>query len=377
MLSVQNYLAIRLAYQNHESKRSIARRLHHSQKTVAKVIASQTGQPPPYQRSRPAVYPKLGPFLARIDAILAADESAPPKQRHTAMQLYRRLVDEEGYTGRYDQVRRYVNKHRCDRRVTLIPLDHAPGRRMECDFGQIAVDYPDGRRTTDVLIVTWSFSHALFMLALPSQRTESVLTGMVAAFEFFGCVAHEAWWDNPKTIATVVLRGRERILNEDYAALASHYRFDPRACMPARGQEKPDAESGVKALQRRAATPVPQVKDLGELNRHLLSFCQAERDRTVSGQSQTIGQRLELDRQNAIPLPVHRFDPCISQAVRIDKYQTATFEHNRYSVPRWAAFTNATVKAYTDRIEIVQGEKVLACHARGYGRDQWIVWSLP
>jgi len=82
-----------------------------------------------------------------------------------------------------------------------------------------------------------------------------------------------------------VLRGRERVLNDDYATLASHYRFDPRACMPAKGQEKPDAESGVKALQRRACTPVPQVKDDDELNAHLLSICQSEMTRKVSSET--------------------------------------------------------------------------------------------
>ncbi len=133
--------------------------------------------------------------------------------------------------------------------------------------------------------MTWSFSHAVFMIATPNQRTESVLHGMTTAFEHFGCVATEIWWDNPKTIATTVLRGRERVLNDDYATLASHYRFDPRACMPAKGQEKPDAESGVKALQRRACTPVPQVKDDDELNAHLLSFCQSEMTRKVSSET--------------------------------------------------------------------------------------------
>jgi transposase len=376
MLSVHHYLAIRVAFEKQESKRSIARRLHHSQKTVARAIASPTGCPEPYRRSRPPDYPKLGPYLAKIDAILAGDESAPVKQRHTAMQIYRRLVKEEQYAGKYDQVRRYVNKHRQARRETLIPLCHEAGQRMECDFGQIAVDYPEGRRKTDVLVVTWSFSHAVFMVALPNQRSESVLSGMVSAFDFFGCLAREVWWDNPRTIATVILRGRDRVLNEDYAALASHYRFEPCACMPGKGQEKPDAESGVKALQRRFGTPVPQARDLAELNQQLLAFCRAELDRTVSGQSQTIGQRFELDRQQAIGLPAHRFDACISKAVRIDKYQTATFEHNRYSVPKWAAFSEVTVKAYTDRIEIVQGQQVLARHARSYGRDQWIVDPL-
>lgn len=376
MLNVHDYLAIRVAHQNNESKRSIARRLHRSQLTVAKAIASETGIPGKYRRSKPATYPKLGEFVARIDAILKADESAPPKQRHTAMQLYRRLVSEDGYRGKYDQVRRYVNKHRRDRRETLVPLDHAPGERMECDFGQISVDYPDGRRVKDVLIVTWSFSHAVFMIATPNQRTESVLHGMTSAFEFFGCCAREVWWDNPRTIATVVLRGRERRLNDDYAALASHYRFDPRACMPAKGQEKPDAESGVKALQRRACTPVPQVRDEKELNTHLLSFCRSEMNRTVSGQSQTIGERFELEKRHAIALPAHRFDPCISTSVLIDKYQTATFEHNRYSVPKWAAYRPATVKAYVDRVEIVQDDRMVASHGRSYKKDHWVVEPL-
>ncbi len=181
MLNVHQYLAIRVAHEQEESGRSIARRLHHSQRTVARAIASETGAPPGYARSKPAALPKLGAFVAAIDAILLADESAPLKQRHTSMQLYRRLVAEHAYRGKYDQVRRYVNKHRRSRRETLIPLDHSPGERMECDFGQVAVDYPDGRRKTDVLVVTWSFSHAVFLIAVPSQRTESVLHGMVAS----------------------------------------------------------------------------------------------------------------------------------------------------------------------------------------------------
>jgi hypothetical protein len=35
---------------------------------------------------------------------------------------------------------------------------------------------------------------------------------MVAAFEFFDCVPKEVWWDNPKTVATLILQGRERRL---------------------------------------------------------------------------------------------------------------------------------------------------------------------
>ena len=42
----------------------------------------------------------FGPFQEIVEAILAADETAPKKQRHLASQVYRRLVAEYGYPGR-------------------------------------------------------------------------------------------------------------------------------------------------------------------------------------------------------------------------------------------------------------------------------------
>ena len=67
---------------------------------------------------------------------------------------------------------------------------------------------------------------------------EAILEGMSQAFEFFGCVPTEVWWDNPKTVATAILKGRERTINERYAALASQFAFDPLYCMPRSGKSR-------------------------------------------------------------------------------------------------------------------------------------------
>jgi hypothetical protein len=91
-------------------------------------------------------------------------------------------------------------------------------------------------------VTTWAYSNYPFVLALPFERTEAILEGMVRAFEFFGCIPKEVWWDNPKTVATAILLGRERRLHPRYAALASHYVFNPLFCTPRRGNEKPDVE---------------------------------------------------------------------------------------------------------------------------------------
>jgi transposase len=365
VVTVDDYGAIRRARRDGLSIRQIARQFGHSRRIVRHALVHADPHPEPLTRDRSA--PKLGPFQAAIDQILVDDQTAPLKQRHTAAQIYRRIRGEQGYDGGYAQVQRYLRKHRRRYEETFIPLGHLPGQRLEADFGHIHVDFPDGRRLVPFLVATWAYSNAPFVLALPFERTEAILEGMVAAFEFFGAVPKEIWWDNPKTVATLILLGRERQCQPRYAALASHYVFAPRFCMPARGNEKPDAESTVKAVQKRFATPVPQVANLDELNTFFRKRCEAERDRVVQSLLGpfAIKDRLAEDLAAAAPLPKHRFDPCvIRQAVAVDKYQTVAFDGNRYSVPRSFAFQMVKVKAYVTKIVIVAHDQVIASHER-------------
>ena len=198
MLTVEDYVKIRTGKRDGMSIRAICRTYHHSHHTVKKALNNP--QPRPYTRTKPTVAPVLGPFMHIIDQILLDDQSEPIKQRHKASKIYRRLRDEYGYKGGYDQVRRYVKKHRKQQRETFIPLAHEPGQRLEADFGHIYVDFPDGRKRVPVLLTTWSHSSFRFCTAFPTEKLECVLTGLVQAFEFFDCVPRELWWDNPKTV---------------------------------------------------------------------------------------------------------------------------------------------------------------------------------
>src|SRR5262245_49108547 len=280
MLSVDQYALIRQLRRDGLTIRQIADQLNHSPKTILKALANP--EPPPPSPGQPRAAPVFGPFRGFVEAILAEDESAPRKQRHTAMQIHRRLVAEHSYAGGYDQVRRYLKQRRLDRRETFIPLEHRPGHRLEADFGHIHADFPDGRRQVPVLVTTWSYSNCPFAVALPTERTEAVLHGLVEAFAFFGCVPREVWWDNPRTVATHIHRGRDRTLPPRYAARASHYVFAPRFCTPATPTEKPRVENRVRDVQRRWATPVPRAADLATLNSHLRRQCLAARDRACS-----------------------------------------------------------------------------------------------
>nr|WP_161967738.1 transposase family protein [Fimbriiglobus ruber] len=230
MLTVDQHARIRQLHRDGWTVGQIAAQLHHSSKTILKVLAGPAPDPLAPAATRAA--PVFDPVRGIVDAILAADETAPRKQRHTAQQIFRRLVADHGYAGSYAPVQRYLKGRRLDRRETFVPLDHRPGSRAEADRGHIAVDFPGGRRSVPVRIVTWSDSNAPFALALPTERTEAILHGLVEAFGFFGCVPAEVWWDNPTTVAVHVLAGRERTVHPRYAALAAHDPFTPKFCLP-------------------------------------------------------------------------------------------------------------------------------------------------
>ena len=149
----------------------------------------------------------------------------------------------------------------------------------------------------------------------------------------------ELWWDNPKTVAIHLFRGRERTLHPRYAALASHYTFAPKFCLPATGNEKPRVENRVFDLQRQWATPVPRVADLAELNAHLCAAAWPSANATCGDNAESVGVTLRAGPGRGLAESEPRLStPACSSPAQVDKYQTVRFDGNGYSVPRRWAF---------------------------------------
>src|SRR3712207_9274589 len=104
--------------------------------------------PPGYVRTKPVERPKPGPLTGVIDAILAADRSAPAKQRHTAKRVWQRLRDEHGFGGGYSTVKDYVRSARARAQEALVPLAHPPGHAQ--------VDRSEERRVGQEWRSRWS-----------------------------------------------------------------------------------------------------------------------------------------------------------------------------------------------------------------------------
>jgi transposase len=132
MRTVDDYAKYRAAHRDGMTIRKIARTYNVSRRKVREALIAP--EPKPSTRTNPPPAPVLGPFQALIDQVLRDDRDAPPKQRHTAAQLFRRLQTEHGYPGSSPTVRRYVAAHRQCSRPTFIPLAPAtPAREDQPD----------------------------------------------------------------------------------------------------------------------------------------------------------------------------------------------------------------------------------------------------
>jgi transposase len=82
-----------------------------SRKTVRKMLNHL--QPKPYSpRSRR--YPKLGPHLASIQGLLRENTNLLSAAPLSARAIYERLRSQEGFSGSYDTVRKYVRRFASD-----------------------------------------------------------------------------------------------------------------------------------------------------------------------------------------------------------------------------------------------------------------------
>lgn len=374
MYGVENYAAVRqFVFIEGKSRREAARFFGLSRDTVARMCRFSV--PPGYTRTKPPRKPKLGPLLPVIDAILAADKTAPHKQRHTAMRIFERLRDEYAYTGGYTAVKDYVKIAKGLARETFVPLLHPPGQ-AQVDFGEAIGVIGGVRQKLHVFFMDLPHSDAPFIKAYPAETTEAFLDGHVSAFAFFASlsetgqagVPQSILYDNTKLAVARILGDGTRTRTQAFTGLVSHYLFRDRFGRPGKGNDKGKVEGLVKNGRRRFLTPVPSVASYEALNAKLEADCRADLGRRAGRRAQTIGERLTADLVQFRSLPAGTFEPCEKRTARVSSTSLVRYRMNDYSVPTIYGFRDVIVKGFVDDVVIFIGGDQIARHRRSYER---------
>src|SRR5262245_45623364 len=334
-------------------------------RTLEKIL--RHSQPPGFPTKQPRPKPKLGPFRDRIAQILQEDQHAPRKQRHTAKRVFERLC-QEGYTGGYSTVRDAVRRAKRRGREVFVPLAHPPGE-AQVDFGEAVAKVAGRLRKVAFFVMALPYSDAFFVRAYDRECTETFWDGHVRAFEYFGGVPRRITYDNSRVMVAKIIGSRRRELTRGFLQLESHYLFDHHFCRVERPNEKGVVEGTVKFARLNFLVPVPQVRDLDELNGHLLGRCRDDLDRRLRGHAATKRVLLEEDRAAFLPLPAAPFDACRKESTTASSLSLVRFDDNDYSVPvRWAHHP-IVVRAYAERVVLCHQGQEVAEHRRLWGRE--------
>ena len=358
---------IRVLYRKCGSIKAVSRATGISVPTVRMIIKSEEVLEATYKRSVQQ-YPKLGGYRETLEKLLRENRFAKP-QRNGKM-LFEELKA-LGYGGSYSAVNRYISvwKERTSEEDVdaCIPLCFAPGEAFQFDWSTENVILNDEVVSVKVAHFTLCYSGKKFTYIYPNETQEMVFDAHVRAFEFFNGTPLRGIYDNMTTAVKKILKGKEREWNPRFERLCAHYRIEPTACTPGRGNEKGRIERQVRIDREQFFTHMPKGSSLQELNDRLLSqlIHYNTTHKHPKYKDKTLEEVFAQESSFLIPSPV-LFDGCKETTIKVSNTCLAMFDRNSYSVQCRYAGKIVQCKSYADRLVFIYEGKEIGQHVRRF-----------
>lgn len=333
----------------------VARQLKVHRRLVRQALASAV---PPDRAYRPRARPRLDAVKDWIEQVLAADQQAPRKQRHTARRLWQRLQEERPDCPVAEStVRQYVRERKRElgltRRETFVPQSYDFGQEAQVDWFEATVELAGERLTAHLLAIRSMASGAAFHCAFPRPTQQAFLEAHERAFRYFGGVFRTLRYDNLKAAVQKILRGHRRQESERFLAFRSHWRFAASFCTPGQGHEKGGVEGEGGYFRRNHLVPVPQVASWEELNERLAAACRGDEQRVIGGRQESVGTLRQREQPHLLPLASEGSDLAEVSFPQVEASGCVRVRTNAYSVPLRAG-VRVTAKLYAATVEIWQ-----------------------
>ncbi len=364
----------RLRFRDGLTISEICRKTGVSRNTVKKWLNAADGTEPKYQRkAKPTV---LTPYEERLKGWLEADSRRPKRDRRTGLTLFAKL-QQEGFTGSYTRVTEYIRRWRDTggsvAKSAFVPLKFELGEAFQFDWSEESLVIGGIWRKLLVAHTKLCASKAFLLVAYPTQSHEMLFDAHTRAFRVFGGIPKRGIYDNMKTAVDKVGVGKRRIVNTRFAAMASHYLFDPDFCNVASGWEKGVVEKNVQDSRRRIWQDAGTLRfgSFTELNVWLEKRCQelwAELP-YPDVEHLTIADALTMERDALMPM-VPEFDGYVETTATVSSTSLVSIERNKYSVPCALANQKVSVRLYPERIEVHDDTGRAASHARSFERGE-------
>lgn len=330
--------------------------LHHE--TVERALAETS---PPQPALRPS---RFDPYVGFVREVL----DKHPRLRATRIW---QMLRERGCTLSARQVRDKVKLLRPAPREAFLRRRTFPAEEAQVDwasFGHVTIGA--ARRALSAFVLTLTYSRWIFLRFFLDQSLENFLRGHVYAFADLQGVARHLLYDNLRS-AVSERHGEGVRFNARLLELASHYHFSPRACAPARGNEKGAVERSVRYV-RDSFFAARSFTGLDDLNRQALAWRDevAGARRWPGDDRKTVMEAFREESAYLLTLPSHPFETDLVGPIRSHKTIYVRFDLNDYSIPPDSVGRPLTLVASETTVRVLDGVREIARHGRSYDRHR-------
>jgi len=334
-------------------------------KTIRKYLQQEDFSPePPLTDTRKSI---LDPFKRKIDQWLENDKHTWFKQKHTAKRIFDRLREEEGYTGSYNTVQRYVRKTRDTVSVAARNELIWEAGTAQVDFGEADFIIRGCSTRMKYLTVSFPYSNDGFAQIFGGETAECVCQGLKDIFDYIGKVPHTLIFDNATGVGRRV--GDAIQETELFQRFRAHYRCIVKFCNPYAGYEKGHVENKVGFIRANSFVPVPLINNLDEYNRSLLDEHKKKAGEIHYKKGEVIAKLFRDDLRSMHELPLHPFDACTYKWVKADGYGKICLDGKHfYSTKPENARQQVLVGIYAGKVRVLEANgSLLVEHERLYG----------
>ena len=337
-------------------------------KTIKKYLEKEDFSPqPPLPKETGSI---LDPFKPIIDEWLSEDRKHWSKQHHTAKRVHERLRDEEGFTGSYSVVQRYMRSLRkisddeiCKGTQELI---WEPGD-AQADFGE--ADFYEGTKCVrrKYLALSFPYSNDGYLQIFGGETAECVCQGLKDIFEYIGGVPTKIVFDNATGVGR---RIKDKVIETElFKRFRAQYVFQVIFCNPEAGYEKGNVENKVGTERRNIFVPVPSYHTMEEFNKELLPKHEKKASEIHYKKGIKISELFEEDRKALLPLPRKPFDVCRYDYFKADGYGKICIDgKHHYSTRPENHDEDVLVGIRAHYIDILNKDgSILVRHRREYG----------
>lgn len=281
------------------------------------------------------------------------------EQGLSARRIYQDAVNELGFQGAYQSVKRFCKRLRKKQPERFWRMECEPGEELQVDFGRgaPAKDRHGRYRKPWLFRISLSFSRKGYSECVWTQDTETFLRCLENAFRFFGGVTKTICPDNLKAAVTQA-DWHDPDINPKLQEFARHYGTVILPTRPYTPHHKGKIEAGVKYVQNNALKG-RKFESLEEQNAFLRSWESSIADQRIHGTTrQQVAKLFEQEKPALQPLPSMVF-PCFKEAPRqVHRDSYVEVACSFYAVPEeyigrqvWVRWDQRLVRIFNQRME--------------------------